>query len=117
MLLRTVFSEEAPAQLVEAGIDCIEHGTGLTDETIATMAERGVGLVPTLINIETFPSIAAQPTASSQNMPHICVTSMLTVMKRSPRLGMSECRFMPVPTLAALSSTASLPLRFGCWLP
>ncbi|PZM50220.1 amidohydrolase, partial [Salmonella enterica subsp. enterica serovar Derby] len=32
------FSEEAPAQLVEAGIDCIEHGTGLTDETIATMA-------------------------------------------------------------------------------
>ena len=54
------FSEEAPAQLVDAGIDCIEHGTGLTDETIATMAEREVGLVPTLINIETFPSIAAQ---------------------------------------------------------
>ena len=60
MLLRTVFPREAPAQLVDAGIDCIEHGTGLTDETIATMAEREVGLVPTLINIETFPSIAAQ---------------------------------------------------------
>lgn len=57
------FSEEAPAQLVEAGIDCIEHGTGLTDETIGAMAERGVGLVPTLVNIETFPSIAEQAEA------------------------------------------------------
>lgn len=54
------FSEEAPAQLVEAGIDCIEHGTGLTDETISQMAVRGVALVPTLINIRTFPDIAAQ---------------------------------------------------------
>lgn len=54
------FSEEAPAQLVEAGIDCIEHGTGLQDETIAEMARGGVALVPTLVNIETFPDIAAR---------------------------------------------------------
>lgn len=53
------FSEEAPAQLVAAGIDGIEHGTGLTDETISQMAVRGVALVPTLVNIENFPSIAA----------------------------------------------------------
>ena len=30
-----VFGEQALAELVEAGIDGIEHGTGLTDETIA----------------------------------------------------------------------------------
>lgn len=53
------FSEEAPAQLVAAGIDGIEHGTGLTDETISQMAVRGVALVPTLVNIENFPAIAA----------------------------------------------------------
>lgn len=53
------FSEEAPAQLVAAGIDGIEHGTGLTDETISQMAVRGVALVPTLINIDNFPAIAA----------------------------------------------------------
>lgn len=46
-------------ELVDAGIDGIEHGTGLDDATIATMAERGVALVPTLINIDTFPEIAA----------------------------------------------------------
>ncbi|WP_052462108.1 amidohydrolase family protein [Nigerium massiliense] len=54
------FDERSVTELVDAGIDGIEHGTGLDDGTIATMAERGVALVPTLYNIETFPQIAAQ---------------------------------------------------------
>ncbi|MGH3881517.1 MAG: amidohydrolase family protein [Actinophytocola sp.] len=54
-----VFGPDALAGLIDAGIDCIEHGTGLTDDTIAAMVEHGTALVPTLINIETFPGIAA----------------------------------------------------------
>jgi imidazolonepropionase-like amidohydrolase len=53
-----VFGEDALPGLINAGIDCIEHGTGLTDDTIALMAARGTALVPTLVNIETFPGIA-----------------------------------------------------------
>ena len=53
-----VFGEDALPGLINAGIDCIEHGTGLTDDTISLMASRGTVLVPTLINIETFPGIA-----------------------------------------------------------
>lgn len=53
-----VFGEQALVDLVGAGIDCIEHGTGLTDETIEMMVEHDTALVPTLINIETFPQIA-----------------------------------------------------------
>jgi imidazolonepropionase-like amidohydrolase len=53
-----VFSEDALPGLINAGIDCIEHGTGLTDETIELMVEHGTALVPTLINIENFPGIA-----------------------------------------------------------
>ncbi|RVW04762.1 metal-dependent hydrolase family protein [Rhodococcus spongiicola] len=53
-----VFGEDALPGLINAGIDCIEHGTGLTDTTIAMMAERGTALVPTLINIDNFPEIA-----------------------------------------------------------
>jgi len=52
------FSEAALPALLAAGIDCIEHGTGLDDDLIALMAARGVALVPTLINIESFPKIA-----------------------------------------------------------
>ncbi|PSL58210.1 imidazolonepropionase-like amidohydrolase [Saccharothrix carnea] len=54
-----VFGEEALPALLNAGIDCIEHGTGLTDATIEQMARNRTALVPTLINIENFPAIAA----------------------------------------------------------
>ncbi|MDL5155971.1 amidohydrolase family protein [Actinomycetospora termitidis] len=53
-----VFGEHALPGLIGAGIDCIEHGTGLTDDTIALMVEHGTALVPTLINVENFPSFA-----------------------------------------------------------
>ncbi|MEV5611375.1 amidohydrolase family protein [Streptomyces sp. NPDC052225] len=53
------FAEESLRDLVEAGIDCIEHATGLTDDLIPLFAERGVAIVPTLVNIATFPQLAA----------------------------------------------------------
>jgi len=34
---------------VAAGVDCLEHGYGLTDETIALMAEKGTYYDPTII--------------------------------------------------------------------
>jgi imidazolonepropionase-like amidohydrolase len=52
-----VFGEEALVDLLAAGIDCVEHATGLQD--VQAFAERGVAIVPTLVNIATFPSIAA----------------------------------------------------------
>lgn len=53
-----VFSEDALPGLIKGGIDCIEHGTGLTEDTIAMMVEHGTALVPTLINIDNFPGFA-----------------------------------------------------------
>ncbi|TVY00761.1 amidohydrolase family protein [Mycolicibacterium porcinum] len=53
-----VFGEDALPGLINAGIDCIEHGTGITDDTIELMLEHGTALVPTLINIDNFPGIA-----------------------------------------------------------
>ncbi|MEU0494278.1 amidohydrolase family protein [Mycobacterium sp. NPDC006124] len=53
-----VFGEDALPGLINAGIDCIEHGTGITDDVIAMMLEHGTALVPTLVNIDNFPGIA-----------------------------------------------------------
>ncbi|MFC9604295.1 amidohydrolase family protein [Streptomyces niveus] len=53
------FADVALRDLVEAGIDCVEHATGLTDDLIPLFAERGVAIVPTLVNIATFPDLAA----------------------------------------------------------
>jgi len=53
-----VFGTEALPDLISAGIDCIEHGTGLTANLIDELAGRRTALVPTLINIANFPSFA-----------------------------------------------------------
>ncbi len=53
------FGTDALPGLVAAGIDCIEHGTGLTEELIGEMAARGTAVVPTLVNVEHFPGFAA----------------------------------------------------------
>lgn len=53
------FAEDCLPDLIEAGIDCIEHATGMGEVTRAEAARRGVAIVPTLVNIATFPQIAA----------------------------------------------------------
>ncbi|MFF8967785.1 amidohydrolase family protein [Streptomyces sp. NPDC014995] len=53
------FAEDSLKDLVESGIDCIEHATGLTEDLIPLFASRGVAIVPTLVNIATFPKLAA----------------------------------------------------------
>lgn len=57
-----VFGEDALPGLINAGIDCIEHGTGITDDVIELMLANGTALVPTLINIENFPGFASAAT-------------------------------------------------------
>jgi len=52
------FAENSLKDLVEAGIDCVEHATGLTEDLIPLFASRGVAIVPTLVNIATFPKLA-----------------------------------------------------------
>ncbi|MFC8364688.1 amidohydrolase family protein [Streptomyces griseorubiginosus] len=52
------FAENSLQDLVEAGIDCVEHATGLTEDLIPLFASRGVAIVPTLVNIATFPKLA-----------------------------------------------------------
>lgn len=53
------FGQESLYDFAAAGTDCIEHATGLEPETVAAFAEQSIAIVPTLINIETFPDIAA----------------------------------------------------------
>ncbi|GIF02934.1 amidohydrolase family protein [Actinoplanes siamensis] len=57
------FSEEGVEIMVRAGVDSVEHGTGLSLELIDEMARRGTALVPTMINIRTFGKIADQARA------------------------------------------------------
>jgi imidazolonepropionase-like amidohydrolase len=53
------FGEQSLRDFAAAGTDCIEHATGLQDDTIDTFAEQRIAIVPTLVNIENFPAFAS----------------------------------------------------------
>ena len=52
------FGEAVLPGLISAGIDCIEHGTGLTEELVEEMASRHIALVPTVLQLNNFPDYA-----------------------------------------------------------
>jgi imidazolonepropionase-like amidohydrolase len=54
-----VFGEEALPDLFAAGIDCIEHGTGLRPQLVDEMASRRIALVPTVKQLDNFLQYAA----------------------------------------------------------
>ena len=54
-----VFGESALPDLIGAGIDCIEHGTGLDQSLVDTMVANDVALVPTVVQLNNFPKYAA----------------------------------------------------------
>ncbi len=78
------FAEESVAELVNAGIDCIEHGTGLSDDAIAAMAERGTALVPTMINLDRFPDYA---TAGAAKFPRYAAHMLDLHARRHQTIG------------------------------
>lgn len=53
------FGEDSLGPLLDAGIDCIEHGTGLTEAHIEQMVAQGVALVPTVLQTSKFPGFAS----------------------------------------------------------
>lgn len=53
------FGTDVLAGLLDAGIDCIEHGTGLAADHIDAMVDRGIALVPTVMQTAKFPQFAA----------------------------------------------------------
>ncbi len=52
------FGHDVLAGLLDAGIDCIEHGTGLTPALVERMVEAGTALVPTVMQLDKFPEHA-----------------------------------------------------------
>jgi imidazolonepropionase-like amidohydrolase len=57
-----VFGEEALPDLIAAGVDSIEHGTGITADLIPDVAAAGAAVVPTVVNIGNFDKFANQAT-------------------------------------------------------
>ncbi|MFJ9316786.1 amidohydrolase family protein [Pimelobacter simplex] len=53
------FGADSLGPLLDAGIDCIEHGTGLTAAHLDQMVAQGVALVPTVLQTGKFPEFVS----------------------------------------------------------
>ena len=65
------FGREVLAGLIDAGIDCVEHGTGLTPDLVEAMVAGSVALVPTVMQLEKFPQYAE---AGAEKFPDYAAT-------------------------------------------
>ncbi|MGY4646018.1 amidohydrolase family protein [Cellulomonas sp. URHB0016] len=54
------FATEALDDLLDAGVDCLEHATGATPDQVDRIAAAGVPVTATLLQIAQFEAIAAQ---------------------------------------------------------
>jgi imidazolonepropionase-like amidohydrolase len=54
------FGHDVLPGLIEHGIDCIEHGTGLTLDLIEQVVAKGIAVVPTVMQVDRFPAFAEQ---------------------------------------------------------
>lgn len=54
------FSDEVVPSLLAAGVDGIEHGTGIHPDLMYDISERGIAVTPTLLQVGRFEDIARQ---------------------------------------------------------
>ena len=99
-----VFGEDALPDLIAAGIDCIEHGTGLTTDLIEVMAARQVALVPTVRQLENFPRYAA---AAGDKFPRY--RDHMTRLHASRREVIGAAHEAGVPVYAGTDAGGVLP--------
>jgi imidazolonepropionase-like amidohydrolase len=87
-------NNEAISRVVKFGIDCVEHGGSMTDETIQLLLDRGVPIVTTFapLLMQAKPEVARQ-----YNIPEIAAASQ--TWSRQPR---QACLSPLALTLAAL---------------
>ena len=92
--------------LIEAGIDCIEHGTGLTTDLVEAMVAHGTALVPTVMQVDKFPEYAE---AGADKFPDYAAT--MTDLYARRRETIMTAHEAGVPALRRLGRRGSAQAR------
>jgi imidazolonepropionase-like amidohydrolase len=97
------FGEDTLPDLVAAGVDTIEHAPGLAGPLVDEVARRGIRVTPTLVNIDSFPSIAASATRFPTYAAH------MRALHRGARQRIRDAYEAGVPMLVGTDAGGSLP--------
>jgi imidazolonepropionase-like amidohydrolase len=98
-----VFSEDALPELIAAGVDSIEHGTGLTPDAVAAAAAHGIAVVPTLVNVANFDKFAEQGSKYPAYAAH------MRALKRSAPQRLRDAHDAGIPLYVGTDAGGSLP--------
>ncbi len=98
------FGEEALPDLLAAGFDGIEHACGLSPATIDAAAAAQVAIVPTLVNIATFPQIIERGRGKFPRW-----AAQLTELHRRRYATVAAAAAAGVPIFAGTDAGGSLP--------
>jgi imidazolonepropionase-like amidohydrolase len=98
-----VFGEDALPGLVAAGVDTIEHGTGLSGPVVEEAARRGTRVTPTLLNVDTFPDIADSAAKYPAYAAH------MRALHRTAAARLRDAYEAGVPVLAGTDAGGVLP--------
>lgn len=80
-----VFGAEAVDRVVRLGIDSVEHGVQISDQTLQLMAERGTSYVPTLTNMERIASADYNQAAGTPERSEILTAGVVGPHRQTVR--------------------------------
>ncbi|MCI6583660.1 MAG: amidohydrolase family protein [Mobiluncus porci] len=109
------FAHDTIDTLLDAGVDCIEHGTGMDSDQIAEAARRGIPVTPTLLQIERFGDFADQ---AGEKYPVYAATMArmdARNVEHQAELAAAGVQLLPGTDAGGYQHHGSLPVELARW--
>lgn len=109
------FGRDTIDGLLEAGVDCIEHGTGMTEDHVREAAARGIPVTPTLMQVALFDEFADQ----ASNKYPVYAATMRHLRARNRELIAMLCdhgvQLLPGTDAGGYQAHGQLPRELALW--
>lgn len=109
------FAHATVDDLLEAGVDCIEHGTGMDRDHIAEAARRGIPVTPTMLQIARFPEFAAQAGAKYPVYAATMSAMHARNIEHQAELFSAGVQLLPGTDAGGYQEHGSLPAELARW--
>ncbi|NMX04201.1 amidohydrolase family protein [Mobiluncus mulieris] len=110
------FARATIDDLLDAGVDCIEHGTGMDSDHIAEAARRGIPVTPTMLQIARFADFAAQAGAKYPVYAATMSAMHQRNIEHQASLLAAGVQLLPGTDAGGYQAHGSLPTELARWL-